>query len=258
MLLVSLLAAIIIVALALGLYFGLRDKDNDGPTKTRRGAVVTNGLECAAIGAKVLDEDGSAADAAIAALFCEGIACPQSMGLGGGFLLTIYTKATGKAETLIARETAPSLATQDMFVNDSSAAISGGLAIAVPGELKGYWELHQKYGKLDWARLVQPTIDLCRKGHTVSAYLHRILMGQEAKILDTPSLKEIYINPATGKVWAQGDTVKRLKLADTLEIIQKEGVNAIYGRNGTILPMLLKDIRDFGGILTEDDFLDYK
>lgn len=47
---------------------------------------------------------GSAVDVAIATLFCEGVAMPQSMGLGGGFLMTVYTKSTGKVETLDARE----------------------------------------------------------------------------------------------------------------------------------------------------------
>lgn len=62
--------------------------------------------------------NGSAADAAIATLFCEGIAVPQSCGLGGGFFLTIYKKSTGKVETLNAREMAPQAATTDMFVGE--------------------------------------------------------------------------------------------------------------------------------------------
>lgn len=62
--------------------------------------------------------NGSVADAAVATLFCEGIAVPQSCGLGGGFFLTIYTRSTGKVETLNAREVAPKAATADMFVGE--------------------------------------------------------------------------------------------------------------------------------------------
>lgn len=69
---------------------------------------------------KILKEmNGSAADATIAMLFCEGVAVPQSCGLGGGFFLTIYTKSTGKVETMNAREIAPRAATADMFVGES-------------------------------------------------------------------------------------------------------------------------------------------
>lgn len=62
-------------------------------------------------------QGGSVADAAIATLFCEGIACPQSMGLGGGLVLTIYSKSTNTVKSLVSRERAPLDATQDMLVN---------------------------------------------------------------------------------------------------------------------------------------------
>jgi Gamma-glutamyltranspeptidase len=128
LLIVSFLAAVVVVALFFGLYYGLRERELEIEAQ-RYGGVSTNGLECAKIGADILKQGGSAADAAIAALFCEGVACPQSMGLGGGFLMTIYHKDTGLVETVNARETAPALATETMFVGNPEAAITGGLAI---------------------------------------------------------------------------------------------------------------------------------
>lgn len=88
-------------------------------------AIVANGLECSAIGRKIFEKNGSIADAAIAVLLCEGITCPQSMGIGGGFLMTIYIRETGKVETLNARERAPSGAYEEMFVNDPEASSIG-------------------------------------------------------------------------------------------------------------------------------------
>lgn len=73
----------------------------------------------------ILQKGGSAADAAIAALFCEGVAQPQSMGLGGGFLLTIYIKETGEVKTLDAREVAPKKATRDMYAGNSTLSSEG-------------------------------------------------------------------------------------------------------------------------------------
>lgn len=79
--------------------------------------VIVDGSEKLNFFSKILQEfDGSAADAAIATLLCEGIAVPNACGLGGGFVSTIYTKSTGKVETLVAREVAPKAATADMFV----------------------------------------------------------------------------------------------------------------------------------------------
>lgn len=79
----------------------------------------------------ILKRDGSAADAAIATLFCEGVTCPQSMGLSGGFLLTIYIKNESKIETLSSRETAPAAATEDMYVDGTSSLVGNDIPIPI-------------------------------------------------------------------------------------------------------------------------------
>lgn len=202
----------------------------------------------------MLDIGGSVADAAIAGLLCEGVASPQSTGLGGGFVMTIFDKKNDKVKTLIARDVAPLAATEDMFVNRT---VTGGLAVSVPGELKGYWELHKQYGLLNWSQLFDPVIELCRKGHIVSPYLANILRTKEKVIRNSKTLSEIYINPDTNEVYQAGDLVKRHKLADTLEIIKNEGVNTMYSRNGTIAKLIVQDIKDAGGIVTIEDLLQY-
>lgn len=68
----------------------------------------------------MLLDGGSAVDSAIATLVCEGVMLPHSMGIGGGFVATVYTKKTRKIETLIARESAPAAAHKDMFVGQAS------------------------------------------------------------------------------------------------------------------------------------------
>lgn len=189
-------------------------------------------------------------------MICEGITCPQSGGLGGGFLLTIYIKENNSIETLDAREVAPKLATKHMFDGKVSESLIGGLAVAVPGELKGLWELHQKYGKLPWKDLMLPNIELCRNGYQVQIYFHNSMKFREDRILASPTLSEVFINPKTNQVWNTGDLIKRIKLADSLEIIANEGASAIY--NGTLTKILVNDIQKFGGIITEEDFLDYR
>lgn len=64
-------------------------------------------------------------DAALAAMFCNGMVNMQSMGLGGGFLMTIYIKEKGTAYTLDARETAPLNSTEDMYKGRPLAAREG-------------------------------------------------------------------------------------------------------------------------------------
>ena len=60
--------------------------------------------------------------------------------------------------------------------------LSGGKAIAVPTELKGYWEAWKKYGKLSWAALFEPTIDLCENGFTVGWHLGQTIESQNANV----------------------------------------------------------------------------
>ncbi|XP_063705472.1 glutathione hydrolase 1 proenzyme-like [Culicoides brevitarsis] len=223
-----------------------------------QGGVSANGIECANIGADILRQDGSAVDAAIATLLCDGVSAPQSMGLGGGFFMVIYTKATGNVETLNAREMAPLAATEDMFVNDPSASSQGGLAVAVPGELKGYWEAHRKYGKLPWKQILEPTIKLCKEGHVVSKTLAEALKSREKRILAEPTMSEIFIDPKTGKTWVEGDLLKRPKLGKSLEIMAAEGADALYSKNGSLIKDFIKDIQSLKGIITEEDMLRYE
>lgn len=89
------------------------------------GSIASNGVECAGIGQDIFKKGGSAADAAIAVLLCEGLSNPHSMGIGGGFVATIFIKENGFVETLNARERAPLAATEDMFVNNPIASQSG-------------------------------------------------------------------------------------------------------------------------------------
>ena len=154
--------------------------------------MISNGPACAQIGTSILKKNGTAVDAAIAALFCEGVSVPNCMGLGGGFLMNIYIKDGGKSDFLIAREVAPEKANETMFGKDEDSAIRGGLAVAVPGELKGYWEAYNKYGGgVPWKDLVQPTIDLCNEGIPVTKYLAAVTDTYKEDIMKDDILRYV-------------------------------------------------------------------
>ena len=97
--------------------------------------------------------------------------------------------ANGTALSLVARETAPAASTRDMFTNSSS--LLGPRSAGVPGEVRGYWEAKQRLGSphISWAQLVQPAIDLCEGGITVTAHAARALSRSQSKILADPGLR---------------------------------------------------------------------
>lgn len=197
-------------------------------------------------------EGGSAADSIIAVLICEGVVGPHVVGIGGGFIATIYNRKSKTIESLIAREAAPAAATTFMFKNVSS--IDGPTTVSVPGELKGYWELHQKYGNLPWKRLFQPAIALCARGIPVTKYMAYSFTTIENKY--EPTLKDMIIDPETNDFKAIGSLIYRPFLAKTLRVIADQGAEAFY--SGGIGKSLVKDLRDMGGIMTEKDLANYQ
>ncbi|XP_060826353.1 glutathione hydrolase 1 proenzyme-like isoform X1 [Bombus pascuorum] len=259
---IAVVLTVILTIILVLLIAGTENKNLENESDTshfgiyKKGAVSTNGQECAQIGAGMLMRGGSAVDAAIASLLCEGVASLHSMGLGGGFLMTIWDSTTKTANYLDARETAPSDAYEDMFQSNPNLALFGGLAIAVPGELLGYWEAHQKYGKLPWSDLFEPTISLCATGSRVTKYLASYLISKEPLIRAEKSLAEILINPITNSTWKVNDRIKRPRLAETLKLIASHGPHIFY--NGTIADSLVEEIKTFNGIIKKEDLQKYR
>lgn len=151
------------------------------PTVVQSGAVATSADECTDLAVDILKSGGSAVDSAVTATLCQGLVVSQSSGLGGGLVATVFIKNSGILETINSREIAPAAAFKDMFP-DNLSSLEGGLAIAVPGELKGLHELHKRYGKLKWAEVVQPVIELAEKGYKVTKYLGEIFNERGDKI----------------------------------------------------------------------------
>ena len=117
---------IVIVALIVGGLIGYfvickltREKDGSAGGTTRppyrKQAVATDNEQCSIIANETLTKNGSAVDAAIAAMFCLGVINMHSSGVGGGGVMLVYNRTLKKARVIDFRETAPMKTTTNMF-----------------------------------------------------------------------------------------------------------------------------------------------
>ena len=226
-----------------------------GPAWGKRGMVVTSVGPAASAGREILGRGGNAVDAAIATAFAAGVAHQYSSGLGGGGFALVYMAESGEVTALDARETAPASASEALYLDEQrkpipGATLAGPRAVAVPGLVQGLFELHQKYGSLEWRELVKPAIRLCRDGVEIAPAERRMLTMVEPRLANFPETARIQLD--RGQVPPLGWRLRQPDLARTLEEIGARGGGALaYG------PIARKIVEATGGALTLDDLAGY-
>ena len=180
-------------------------------------------------GFEVLKAGGSAIDAAIAVQMVLTLVEPQSSGIGGGAFL--LHAADGKVEAFDGRETAPMAANEQLFIGADGEplpfydAVVGGRSVGTPGVVKMLEMVHRQHGKLAWAQLFTPAIELADHGFKVSARLATLL--KDEKYLKADPTAAAYFYQADGTPVNVGSTLKNPALADVLRQIASQGSNAL-------------------------------
>ncbi|KAJ7728322.1 gamma-glutamyltranspeptidase [Mycena metata] len=229
------------------------------PLSGKHGGVATEVAECSAIGVDTMKAGGNAADAILASALCVGTISAYHSGIGGGgFMLVRFPTANGKHayEMIDFRETMPAAGNETMYVtNSTSETLStiGGLAVGVPGELRGWEMLHNRHGKLPWKTLFQPAIKVARNGFPVNVDLASAIVSGTRQFSTDPLWSEVYA--PNGTLLTLGDTVYRKRYADTLEQIADNGADAFY--KGKIAVNTAEAAFARGGILTTHDLANY-
>jgi len=252
--------AAVAVAVVITLYCFKHKNHYHGVRKTQanaelyqHGAVASDAVKCSEIGTDILQQNGSAVDAAVAASFCLGLFSMHSTGIGGGGLMVVYKRDTKTVESYDYREVAPGKSREDMYVDNPEKSSVGGLAVGVPGEVKGLHYAHKKYGKLEWKELLKPTIDMCENGYPMTLRMYEAAETQKHILEKDPGMRALLFE--NGKLIDLARHIVNKPLAKTLRSIAENPEN-FY--TGSLAENVVKDIQDAGGIMTLDDLANYK
>ncbi len=202
------------------------------PTRGKRHMIAAAHPLAARAGREILRAGGSAVDAAIAAEMVLTLVEPQSSGIGGGGFMLHYAAESGEVGVYDGRETAPQAANPHMFLDGQgeprafAQVVPGGLSVAVPGLLRFLEMAHGEHGRLPWAKLFEPAIELALKGFPVSPRLHELIARD--KHLKSFAQTGAYFFDPEDKPKAVGALLVNKPLAETLRLIAQHGADAFY------------------------------
>lgn len=199
----------------------------------------------------ILKQGGSAVDAAIAANAMLGLVEPTGSGVGGDLFAIVWSAKDKRLYGLNASGRSPKSLSLEKLKSLGLDYLPplGPLPVSVPGAVDGWFELHNKFGKLPMADNLAPAIHYARDGFPVSELIAYYLEGSGKKLAKFPGFKETYM--PNGKMPAVGEIFKNPALANTYEKIAKGGRDAFY--KGDIAKSIDNYMKSQGGYLSYDD-----
>ena len=227
-------------------------KDANG----RDGIVVCAHPLAAKVGLDILMQGGNAIDAAIAVQLALAVVYPEAGNLGGGgFMLA---SLGDKKVAVDFREVAPASASEDMYVDKATGkanldlSLQGHLASGVPGTVAGLFAA-MKYARLPFETLIQPAIELARKGFAITEREANALNSTAGDFRKNNRTLPVFVRASQ---WKAGDTLVQKELADALTRIKHHGAKGFY--EGETAKLIVDEMMNSGGIISLADLKNYK
>ena len=222
----------------------------------KNGMVATSHPLASQVGIDILKKGGNAIDAAIAANAAIGLMEPTGNGIGGDLFAIVWIEKEKKLYGLNASGRSPKKLTIEYFKENNFQSIPpyGPLPVSVPGCVDGWFELHDKFGKIKMNEILEPAIKYAENGFPVTELVAYYMKNASRNFEDYPNFKETYyINDSTPH---KGEIFKNPDLANTLKIIAEKGRKGFY--EGKIAKTISNFIIDQGGFLSYDDLKSHK
>ena len=196
------------------------------PAFGRRGAVVSPQRLASEAGLGILRAGGSAVDAAIATNAALAVVASHSCGLGGDAFWLIW--ADGRQSALNGSGRSGAAATIEAArsaVRGRRLPLHGPWTVTVPGAVRSWGDAHTRHGRLAWATLLEPAIELAEGFPATPGWISAVERGVA---LHGPGSDWARVFRARGRAWRQGETVVISGLAGTLRRLAAEGPDTAY------------------------------
>ncbi len=240
-----------------GVAAGWKYADQARVTDAANAVVVSGSPIASQVGRDVLQAGGNAIDAAVAVGFALAVVHPEAGNIGGGGFL-MYREAGGAVYSLDYREEAPSGASRDMYLEPdgdvSDLSVTGALAAAVPGSPAGLVEMHQRFGRLPFADVINPAIKLANEGYVVDDYRRESIGDEMSRLYLFPASRAQFLPDNQPPV--VGSTLVQQDLGKTLERIRDKGAAGFY--TGRTADLIVAEMERGGGLISHADLAAYK
>lgn len=233
------------------------------PVFTENAIAVTANPHATQAAYDILQQGGTALDAAIAAQMVLNVVEPQSSGIGGGGFLLYYD---AKQQTLFAydgREAAPASAHPKMFLDAEGnpipflEAVKGGRSVGVPALLHMLDNAYKTHGKTPWKDLFSPAINIARNGFELSERLHTVANNAN-HVAEFPTVGTLLFTK-DHNAKPVGTLIKNPELADTFEAIANNGIEDFYhGKLAEKIADAVQQSPIHAGYLAKEDLAAYK
>lgn len=228
---------------------------------------ATNHPLASQIALDILKKGGSAVDAAIAANVFLGFADPAMTGPGGDMFAIVWSADDEKLYGLNASGKSPKDMSLEFLQTEglNSIPATSPYAVTVPGVVDGWFELHDKFGQLEFNQLLEPTINYAREGVAVTAEIADLMDFLDRDLIRHYGLPDDFdwenlsyfssLYREKGRFPQKGELFKNEDLANTLQKIADNGREVFY--EGEIAEAIVGHIQSEGGFLSMNDLTDH-
>ncbi|OWY21029.1 gamma-glutamyltransferase [Sphingobacteriales bacterium UPWRP_1] len=230
----------------------------------QKGAVAAGHLESANAGAEILRAGGNAFDAALSAFLASCVCEPTYVSVGGGGFMLAHS-ASGKtvlydffAQTPAVKRPPHELDFRKVtlhFGGNTQDFHIGLGAVAVPGNVAGLFYIHQHLGRLPFAEIAAPALQLAKNGVALTPFIQSTIRLLAPILTDSADGKAVFTNK-DGEIKSPPETIFIPYLYDALYALSKEGARLFY--EGEIGQQLVADCAEKGGYITAADLKNYR